>query len=543
MLKNKFVAPTILVFCLIALAFHLYKIDALCLNEDEAAQGYNTYSVLKTGKDEYGKLPIRFLSFGENKLPLTGFLSAPFIAIFGLNTQTVRIPTYTVGVLFPLLFYFATFSLTKNKGVALFAAFFSSTNIWLQTTSRHQHETVILSAIVLIYITVLFWKRPLPKKHIIILSILSFLGLYTYHSAKIVIPALTVATVCYVYFASIGSRAKKLRSAAITLLMLSVGILLFLSTELIVPNNRIGTLSYLTNPVLTYEIEEGRRMGGNKLFFNKPVYIAYKVVTRSAGYLLPNYLLFKSDPNPRYGASYVPLLSYFEYGFFICGALVSIYFLRKKQLSIYILFLYFFTFISVLPASLALPEYSSTRSYLLLIPVIIFMSLGTHFAFSLTKNCNKYLVAIPIIILMFHIFTLQSNWSKYFNGYLSDYVTKGAWQCGMDKVAKYAWQNYRKYKSINISSPFGQAYIYMLFYGGPFSPNNYQKIAKTMPYNEYGFWEQEAFDKFTFNKNIDCSPGTNKLNITISKEKPSKSFQGRVFDIEPSFSIYTFDCL
>jgi len=35
---------------------------------DEAALGYNSYSILKTGKDEYGSvLPIIFKSFGDYK--------------------------------------------------------------------------------------------------------------------------------------------------------------------------------------------------------------------------------------------------------------------------------------------------------------------------------------------------------------------------------------------------------------------------------------------------------------------------------------------
>ncbi|NMB56469.1 hypothetical protein GYA19_00850, partial [Candidatus Beckwithbacteria bacterium] len=38
---------------------------------DEAAVGYNAYSILKTGKDEFGQtFPLFFRSFGEGKLPL-----------------------------------------------------------------------------------------------------------------------------------------------------------------------------------------------------------------------------------------------------------------------------------------------------------------------------------------------------------------------------------------------------------------------------------------------------------------------------------------
>ena len=57
-----------------------------CFNSDEAAVGYNAYSILKTGEDEYGNfMPLRLKSFGDFKMPVYSYLSVPFIAIFGLN--------------------------------------------------------------------------------------------------------------------------------------------------------------------------------------------------------------------------------------------------------------------------------------------------------------------------------------------------------------------------------------------------------------------------------------------------------------------------
>ncbi|PIV01434.1 glycosyl transferase, partial [Candidatus Shapirobacteria bacterium CG03_land_8_20_14_0_80_40_19] len=43
---------------------------------DEAAVGYNAYSILKTGADEYGKkFPLFFRSFGDYKMPLNIYLT------------------------------------------------------------------------------------------------------------------------------------------------------------------------------------------------------------------------------------------------------------------------------------------------------------------------------------------------------------------------------------------------------------------------------------------------------------------------------------
>ena len=53
---------------------------------DEAAQGYNAYSILATGKDEFGKaFPAAFRSFADFKTPVYIYLIAPLIPLFGLT--------------------------------------------------------------------------------------------------------------------------------------------------------------------------------------------------------------------------------------------------------------------------------------------------------------------------------------------------------------------------------------------------------------------------------------------------------------------------
>ena len=59
---------------------------------DEAAIGYNAYSILETGRDEYGiPYPISFRSFNDYKPPLYIYLTVPAVALFGLNIWSVRL--------------------------------------------------------------------------------------------------------------------------------------------------------------------------------------------------------------------------------------------------------------------------------------------------------------------------------------------------------------------------------------------------------------------------------------------------------------------
>ena len=70
------------------------------LNWDEVSIGVNAYSILKTGRDEWGQfLPLSFRAYGEQKLPGMIYASIPGIAIFGLNEFGVRITPALIGIL------------------------------------------------------------------------------------------------------------------------------------------------------------------------------------------------------------------------------------------------------------------------------------------------------------------------------------------------------------------------------------------------------------------------------------------------------------
>src|SRR4030042_4751677 len=112
-MKSKLVWILVGLVTILAFALRFYKInqDPPSLNWDEVSIGYNAYSVLKTGRDEWGRfLPVHFKSYGEYKLPVQVYASIPGIAVFGLNEFGVRITPAVYGTLTVLLLYF----LTKN---------------------------------------------------------------------------------------------------------------------------------------------------------------------------------------------------------------------------------------------------------------------------------------------------------------------------------------------------------------------------------------------------------------------------------------------
>ncbi len=69
-------------------------------NWDEVSHGVNAYSILLTGKDEWGiSFPHIFRAFGDYKLPLYIYLSTIPVWLFGLNVFAVRFISALAGTL------------------------------------------------------------------------------------------------------------------------------------------------------------------------------------------------------------------------------------------------------------------------------------------------------------------------------------------------------------------------------------------------------------------------------------------------------------
>ena len=94
-----------------------YKLDSIPAGVyiDEASHGYNAYSLLLTGKDEWGKqFPIFLKEFGNYPSPLYTYISILPIKIFGLSVFSIRFISALSGVLL-ILFTFLVINFFGKK--------------------------------------------------------------------------------------------------------------------------------------------------------------------------------------------------------------------------------------------------------------------------------------------------------------------------------------------------------------------------------------------------------------------------------------------
>jgi 4-amino-4-deoxy-L-arabinose transferase-like glycosyltransferase len=200
---KKFVLPIIVILGFLIRVIWLDKYP-IGFTQDEAGLGYDAYSILHTGKDQWGKfLPLTLRSFGDFKLPVYTYLTIPSIAIFGLNEFSVRLPSALCGTLAIFFTYLMVAEVTKRKSLALWSSILLAFSPWHILLSRGAFEANLTS----FFLTLAVWLfyRGLEKQKILIPSAVFFgINMFTYHSARVFTPLLLLFLIFVNYKSLLG---------------------------------------------------------------------------------------------------------------------------------------------------------------------------------------------------------------------------------------------------------------------------------------------------------------------------------------------------
>ncbi len=513
---------------LLTVLLHVVKVKSLpvCLNADEAAFGYNAYSLLKTGKDEYGvMLPLRLKSFGDYKLPLYSYLSVPFIGAMGLTETSTRALAMLIGILFPLAVYFLTKELFEDERISLLAAFLTAVSPWIQITARHAHEAPL--AVFLLVISATFLLKFLKNnenKYVYWFAATSFMSLFAYHLSRPIVAGMVVflgvTLMMRVRFRAPGARKTLYTRIGLLFAIAALPLILFSFTDVLYNPTRLKNLIFFN--------DGGFKLSIKQKLIEKDLPILYNPVTQAAldlpheyiKYFSPEFLVIHGDTNYRFGHPGISLITLAEYALVFVG----IYFLIKKRPK-NAPFLLFLLLIAPVAASLSFFEYSATRSIFMVVPLLIIASYG---AVSLVSSfTHRYRIWAALLLFSAFGFFNYMTWDFYFFHYPYKAVTSRSWQCGYKELAQYVNTNYDKFEKFNITTRNGEPYIFMLFYS-KYPPEQYQRQAKLSPPDEYGFGQVWEFDKYDFQFNVDHPQAgisyigypehfNNKENIDMSK--------------------------
>src|ERR1700722_4909463 len=116
--NKKFSVSVLTLILVLGLALRLWQLGNVPISSDwdEVALGYDAYSILHTGHDEFGTfLPAVLRSFDDYKPALYAYLAIPTVAVMGLTVYAVRLPSVFMGVLGILAMYFFVKELFGNR--------------------------------------------------------------------------------------------------------------------------------------------------------------------------------------------------------------------------------------------------------------------------------------------------------------------------------------------------------------------------------------------------------------------------------------------
>lgn len=531
---NRKVLIILTLIVLIASLLRLWQLGKVPASPDwdEVALGYNAYSIMQTGRDEYGKVfPIILRSFDDYKPALYAYFTIPSIILFGLNAFAVRFPSAIFGILTVLGAFFLVKELLRKDSIALLSAGLLSISPWHIQFSRVAFESNV--GVALNVFGILFFIKSFKKPWFLILSALIMgLNLYMYQSEKVFVPIVLIVLICIFRKQFFAINKKYILTSLVILAIISLPLLHFTLTNKEALARARGVSIFSDNTLVERNSQKLARDKENKdilglVLDNRRIEFTRNVVSGYLSHFDLNWLFITGDI-ARHHAPNMGLLYLWELPFILIG----IYYLsvgkfsqdmRKEKLFIFLWFL-----LVPIPASVTSGVPHAVRALHFLPIFQIFTAVGVLTAVTAIANIKYKIANIQIkyltysLCFLFFIF----NFLYYLNQYFvqQNYYTSADWQYGYEKAVPVIAKNQEKYGKIVVSNqaPLDQSYMFFLFYL-KYSPSLYQEETKN---SSGGFRENHKFGKYEFRP------------IEWAKEDISSSlFVGRPTDFSPNANV------
>lgn len=466
MKKSYFILAGILLF----IVTRLYRIGEIppSVYWDEASIGYNAYSVLQTGHDEWGDFwPLHFRAFSEFKLPVYIYAVVVSEWVFGLNALAIRFPAVIFSLFSIVITYLIAKKISGKEDIGILSAFFLSISPWLFIFSRTGYEA---TAGLMFYLFGLYlYLQSKTNKILLLLVTVSFiLSIYSYNGYRILVP-ITAAFLAFDLLRQYGKTLPRLLPVMI------VSLFLFLVSVL-----PIWRLLNESNGANRYQAIALYSSGGNQL----DLIIAF--IKNYLSHFSPLFLFISGDHNLRSHVPGMGELYWFELSLIILGLVVVF---KRKKVEYFLLV--FVLLISPLVAALTKESPHALR----VLTAAPFWSLlsGLGLGLLVEKAKFKKLLTAGIVLTFLILF------SFYFRGFLTNYNTQSSssWQYAYSRIFIDYDQEFSKFDKVIVSDHEAQPYIFGLYYLR-YDPDRFISEVKYNPPDKWGVSTVESFGNFIF---------------------------------------------
>ncbi len=472
--KNRLIILLSIICIAFILRFYQLGQNPPSLDWDEASLGYNAYSILKTGADEYGnKFPSSFRSFDDYKPPLYVYLSVPSVYVFGLNEFSTRFISAFFGFLTVILTYFLVKTLLKPvnnvNDIALLSSFLLAISPWHIQFSRAAFEANV--GLFFFVGGVLFFLKAIHNGKLFLLSFFLFsLSLYSYHSTRLVIPLFLLGLSLYLRN-KLWLQRKYFLLAFIFLLILCIPLFKsFLSEKS--GASRLSSVTILKpTGTLDHSITEIQldKKNGDKIgeiLHNRRIVYFLAITKGYLDHLNPDFLFIHGDGVMRHHPVDFGMLYLFELPFIIFGIHLL---LQEKIDGRFIIFWWFL--VAPIASAISSGTPHPVRALLYLPTFQIFTSIGIFRFFKASSSIKFKHLAYVLFVSLFSL-----NFIYYLHQYYvhTPVEYSSGWQYGYREVFKELAVLEPKYKKIIVTYKYDQPYILYLFYN-KIDPSWYQK--------------------------------------------------------------------
>lgn len=433
-------------------------------NWDELSHGYSAYSILMTGKDEWGvRLPLIFKAFGDYKLPLYIYLSVLPVWLFGLSVFSIRFISALAGTLAIPGIYLLTEKLFPDAGLkiknfrislSLITSFFLAFLPWHFFISRPALEANL--SLTLIIFAAYFLIKSLEKPvSLIPASILFGLSLHTYNTARVFVPTLILA-----YIVIFWKKIKFSKPMLFSLIILGffasiVAYQIFTGTG----TARYGKLNIITEST-AYTLGQKRIESGlpplvAKFVFNRPVYFIETFVNNYFGYFAPDFFNQSRGAQFQFAIPGENLLGFPIMLLFLIG----VFYIIKNPSDKSNQFVLVWLLLSPFASALTVDPPQALRPNPMIPVLVLIAGLGLLYFLKNLSATLKSLLIISTAILVLVSFSIYLN--DYFTFYPKTYSE--SWQYGYRQVFDFI-NTQKNFSKVFISKRYGEAHIFYAFY-------------------------------------------------------------------------------
>jgi len=506
---NKKSLLVLVLILFIGFCLRFYKLANLPLYGDELTMVYDSYSLLRTGKDQLGNfLPLTF-KMGAGRPAGYVYFSIPFVAIFGPTAWGVRFLSFLSGLGIIILIYFLGKKLF-NERIGLIASLFTAVSFWDISLSRVGFEAHFALFLALLGIVSLLYSKGRPWMYVVF-SLSWGLSIHTYPVYKLVL-FLFLPFLFFYVFEDLKVSLKDKKSFFPILISIFLGFFAialslnetfkgfseerFLSINVF---SRKDIRDKITSEVV-WERSLVKLPDRIEIFVsNKAFYYSKLLISSYLNNFSPQFLFVSGDNNPRHNLFEFGQMYYADFLLIFLGVLTFAFMMFKTKNFKPFLFVFSWLFIAPLGSFLLLEEHALRNSFMLP-PLLLISALGFYQLFEKRKNVLARLGLFAVCFLVF--FQLVLGFARA--NFLLPYKNADLWSYQARDVFEFVSKVKNKYDYVFLSKSIENIeYAYEVY--GKVDPKEVQRQNQENPKIK-GFWVRNFDNIFIVdvpNKDLD----------------------------------------